>query len=166
MSFTGQLGTSLSQPGQILLGSIGSAPLNITVSDNLDNWNDSTARQLGYFLQPSDTLTFTDSIRVVLGLHLNANDNLDNWLDEVTTRIIGFLRLTLSDSLNNWDDAIALFKENTATPQLIYKPNEVEYIRRYLNDVVIENLGSYSFPAQVVYKPNEIIYLRRYLNDV
>ena len=166
MSFTGQLGTSLSKPGSILLGSIGSSPLSVTVSDSLNNWNDSTARQLGYFLQKADTLALSDSASVVLGLHKSLSDDGANLSDSVVTQILGFLRVSIGDTLNFWDDFIFKQRINQATEQLIYKPSEVEYIRRYLNDVVIETLGTFTPSSNVVYKTNEVTYIRRYLNDV
>lgn len=166
MVFTGQLGTPFSQPGQILLGSIGPTALSITVSSDLNSWQDSTARQLGKLLNVSDTLVFSDAVRIVLGLHKLIGDNLDNWSDAVTTNVPGFFSISVSDSLNNWLDEIALVKTNTATVQLVYKLDEVNYIRRYLNDVVTEVTDSFTFPSVTIYKANEIIYIRRYLNDV
>ena len=166
MSFTGQLGTNLSKPGSILLGSIGSSPLTVTVSDSLNNWSDSTARQLGYFIQNADTISLSDSARVVLGLHKSLDDNADNWNDAVVTQILGFLRVYVGDTLAFWDDFIFKQRINQATEQLVYKPSEVEYIRRYLNDVVIETLGTFTPSSNVVYKANEVTYIRRYLNDV
>ena len=166
MSFTGQLGTSLSKPGSILLGSIGASPLSVTVSDSLNNWNDSTARQLGHFVQKSDTLELSDSARVVLGLHKSLSSDANNWNDAVITQILGFLRVSIGDTLAFWDDFIFKQRINQATEQLVYKPYEVEYIRRYLNDVVIETLGTFTPSSNVVYKANEVTYIRRYLNDV
>lgn len=166
MSFTGQLGTALSKPGSILLGSIGSSPLNVTVTDNLNAWSDATARQLGYFITNSDTITLSDSARAVLGLNRLTSDNADNWNDSISSFIIGVLRRSVADTLRNYSDGVEVLRQNTSVPQFTYKPNEVAYIRRYLNDVVVENLGSFSFPAQVIYKANEVTYIRRYLNDV
>lgn len=166
MSFTGQLGTVLSQPGSILLGSIGSTPLTISVSDSLNNWQDTTARQLGHFLQLNDTLVLSDSARVVLELNRIVGDDLNNWLDDIAFFIFGVYFVNVSDNLNNWFDFIERTKTNEATPQLVYKPDEVIYLRRYLNDVVIENLGEFTSSARVIYKAGELVYLRRYLNDV
>lgn len=166
MSFTGQLGTSSSQLGQLLLGSVGTAALTVSVSDSLNNWQDSTIHILGKLRLVSDTLSFSDATRVVLGLHPALNDNLDNWLDDINVSLPGLLNVSVSDVLNNWDDFVALFKQNTATQQLVYKLNEVNYIRRYLNDVVTEVTDSFSFPSITVYKADEITYIRRYLNDV
>lgn len=166
MAFTGQLGTAQSQLGSILLGSTGEAPLNVTISDSLNSWNDSTARQLGYFVQKTDTLALSDGARAVLGLHKSFSDDGANLSDAIITQLAALIRLTVGDTLNFWDDFIFKQRINQATPQLVYKPNEVEYIRRYLNDVVIETLGTFTPSTNVVYKPNEVTYIRRYLNDV
>lgn len=166
MGFTGQLGTDQSQLGNILLGAIGIEELNITVSSNLNSWQDSTVLTVGKLRLVSDTLVFSDTFRIVLGLNQLPNDNLNSWLDNIDFQLPTSFGISVNDSLNNWDDLVLIFKQNVATPQLVYKLDEVNYIRRYLNDVVTEVTDSFSFPSAAVYKPNEIMYIRRYLNDV
>lgn len=166
MAFTGQLGTSQSQLGNILLGAVGSLEHTVTVSSNLNSWQDSTARVLGKLRLVSDTLSLSDATQIILGLRKIIGDDADNWADDIGVIAPGSFFVSVDGTLNNWDDFVLTQKINQATPQLVYKPLEVEYIRRYLNDAVIERTSVGSSVTNVIYKADEITYIRRYLNDV
>ncbi|KKL48539.1 hypothetical protein LCGC14_2324490 [marine sediment metagenome] len=109
----------------------------ITNGDNLNNLSDLLVQRLDHRIKLGSAIVgHADKVEIEKELRLALSDTLDNWLDAIIINPVLDLTISLADTLS-MSDNLALLLSTRATTGL--KASFDDYIRKYLNDPKVES---------------------------
>ena len=106
-------------------------------SDSINNLSDLLVQRLEYRVNLGSAIVgHADKVEIEKELRLALSDTLDNWLDAIVINPVLDLTISLADTLS-MSDNIAVLLSTRATTGL--KAGFDDYIRKYLNDPKVES---------------------------